>query len=483
MSNIIEIIDGVPRQPQYRLSAPITFAMAHGEQLAIVGGNGSGKTVVMGVITGAHPLQGEGVRYNFEGRASQRVSDNIKYIAFRDSYGDADGSYYYQQRWNSFDRDDQPIVKDVLPEGSNEELREMLFSLFGIEEMLHKEMILLSSGELRKLQLTRALLSDPPILILENPFIGLDANSRLQFQELLAKVTQRTSLQVILVLSKSDDIPQFVTHIVPMQEGVCGAKISREEYLQCRPADAKRVLSAEKEQRILSLPSKPLHNDSRRVVEFNSVSIRYGERTILRDLTWCINRGERWALSGENGSGKSTLLSLVCADNPQSYACDITLFGRRRGTGESIWDIKRHIGYVSPEMHRAYNLSIPSIEIVASGLHDTVGLFKKMKEEQREVCEFWMDIFGIADLKDRSFMQVSSGEQRLILLARAFVKDPELLILDEPLHGLDMRNRRLALDVIETFCLREGKSLILVTHYKEELPDSITNSLFLTKNQ
>ncbi len=482
MKNVVEIKDGVTRQPQYHLPNPINIAIAPHEQVAIVGSNGAGKSVIVGVITGAHPLRGTGVEYSFPDSESQRVSDNIKYIAFKDSYGDADAGYYYQQRWNSFDREDQPIVGDVLPKSDNEELKKILFDLFGIEAMLHKEMILLSSGELRKFQLTRALLSSPQMLIMENPFIGLDAQTRDQLHTLLGELTLRTSMQIVLVLSKSDDIPQFVSHVIPVEGGEVLPKLTLSEYIDSRATDPQKVITQEVEQQILNLPLSGNLHTSPTVISLNKVSIKYGERTILKELTWSVKRGELWALSGENGAGKSTLLSLICADNPQSYACDITLFGRKRGSGESIWDIKRHIGYVSPEMHRAYSISASCIEIVASGLHDTVGLFKRMKPEDTQVCEFWMNIFGIEKLKDRNFMQISSGEQRLVLLARAFVKDPELLILDEPLHGLDMRNRRLALDVIETFCKREGKTLILVTHYKNELPASITNSLFLTRN-
>ena len=228
----------------------------------------------------------------------------------------------------------------------------------------------------------------------------------------------------------------------------------------------------------------PYHDndyDCQRVVDMKRVSIRYGERTILKDVDWTIMNGERWALSGQNGSGKSTLLSLVCADNPQSYACDITLFDRPRGSGESIWDIKKHIGYVSPEMHRSYKRNLPAIRIVASGLMDSIGLYAIPNAQDYDKCRWWLDIFGIGDLADKPFLQISSGEQRLVLLARAFVKDPQLLILDEPLHGLDLWNRRLTKDVIETFCQRKGKTLIMVTHYQEELPNVITNHLFLKK--
>ncbi|WP_278599509.1 ABC transporter ATP-binding protein, partial [Bacteroides nordii] len=239
----------------------------------------------------------------------------------------------------------------------------------------------------------------------------------------------------------------------------------------------------ELQQRIIDLPYESTNYDSEEVVRLNKVSIRYGDRIILKELDWVVRRGEKWALSGENGAGKSTLLSLVCADNPQSYACDISLFGRKRGTGESIWEIKKHIGYVSPEMHRAYLKNLPTIEIVASGLHDSIGLYKRPQQEQIAICEWWMDIFGIVRLKDKPFLQLSSGEQRLALLARAFVKDPELLILDEPLHGLDTFNRRRVKKVIEAFCRRRDKTMIMVTHYESELPDVISDRIFLKRNR
>ena len=172
----------------------------------------------------------------------------------------------------------------------------------------------------------------------------------------------------------------------------------------------------------------------------------------------------------------------MCADNPQSYACDISLFGRKRGTGESIWEIKQHIGYVSPEMHRAYLKNLPTVEIVASGLHDTIGLYKRPRPDEQEACLWWMEIFGIDHLRDVPFLQLSSGEQRLALLARAFVKDPELLILDEPLHGLDTYNRRRVKRIIEAFCHRHDKTLIMVTHYDRELPSTIDHRLSLTRH-
>ena len=426
---------------------------------AIAGPNGSGKTLYVDQLR------------------KQLASDRVRYIAFTDSYGvNVDGQYYLQLRWNQHDIDHEtPTVGELLQRAyllagedtaERRQLRDQLYELFHMEEFLDKYIITLSSGELRKFQLTKTLFSDPKLLIMDNPFIGLDAETRDQLRDLLKLLAEERDMEIMLVMSKTDDIPSFVSEVKWMvkQESV--------------PA---HVLSDKKREAILSLPYTNSDYDCQRVIDMKNVSIRYGERTILRDLDWTVMNGERWALSGQNGSGKSTLLSLVCADNPQSYACDITLFDRPRGSGESIWDIKKHIGYVSPEMHRSYKRNLPAIRIVASGLMDSIGLYAVPNPQDYDKCRWWLDIFGIGDLADKPFLQLSSGEQRLVLLARAFVKDPQLLILDEPLHGLDLWNRRLTKDVIETFCQRKGKTLIMVTHYQEELPNVITNHLFLKK--
>lgn len=404
---------------------------------AIVGRNASGKTQYV-----------EQMRRNI-------ASDTLRYVAFRDSYGSiADGAYYLQQRWNQHDIDPETPMVNGQP------------------------LISLSSGELRRYQLRKALASHPKTLILDNPFIGLDAETRQQLRTHLQHIANEESLDLYLVIAKTDDLPDYVEQVIDMDND--GKTMTLKEYLAQLPELPAHVLNHEKRQAIIDLPTNMNDYHAEEVVCMHDVSIRYGERTILKDLSWTVRNGERWALSGQNGSGKSTLLSLVCADNPQAYACDITLFGYRRGqSGETIWDIKRHIGYVSPEMHRSYHRNLPAIHIVASGLKDTVGLYVRPNEQELKQCQFWMSIFGIENLANRSFITLSSGEQRLVLLARAFVKDPELLILDEPLHGLDLVNRRLAKDIIEAFCERKNKTLIFVTHYQEELPLCITNHLEL----
>lgn len=481
--NTFTIAEGVARNPLVRMAQPITAGIAADEHIAIVGPNGAGKSLFVDTLLGKYPLREGKLQYDFSPSATQTVYDNVKYIAFRDTYGAADANYYYQQRWNAHDQEEAPAVREMLGEIKDESLKEELFDLFRIEPLLDKKIILLSSGELRKFQLTKTLLTAPKVLVMDNPFLGLDAPTRELLFSLLERLTRQSSVQIILVLSMLDDIPSFITHVIPVDKLVVHPKMERQAYLDVfRAVQAEESLE-ELQQRIIDLPYGENSYDSEEVVKLNKVSIRYDDRTILKELDWTVRRGEKWALSGENGAGKSTLLSLVCADNPQSYACDISLFGRKRGTGESIWEIKKHIGYVSPEMHRAYLKNLPAIEIVASGLHDSIGLYKRPQENQMATCEWWMDIFGIAALKDKPFLQLSSGEQRLALLARAFVKDPELLILDEPLHGLDTYNRRRVKAIIEAFCRRSDKTMIMVTHYEAELPGNIDHRLFLRRNR
>lgn len=378
-----------------------------GEHVALVGPNASGKSRLASA---------------FAGRAG------AKFITFRDSYGSyGDRNFFMQQRWNLFTlENDAPSVGD-------------------------RPLVTLSSGELRKYQLRRALESGTKVLVIDNPYIGLDPQARKDLTRQLTELSATTTL--VLVLSRVAEIPPFITHVVPVADGQMGEKVPLEAYLDA------------------VLPPA--------VIRMRGVTISYGERMILDALDWTVREGEHWALTGANGSGKSTLLSLICADNPRAYACDIELFGRPRGSGETIWDIKRNIGYVSPELHRSFQVDAPALDIVASGLFDTEGLFRHPSGEQYACARRWMAEFGIEDLAEKPFLRLSSGQQRLCLVARAFVKDPRLYVLDEPLHGLDEPQRRRVKSLLDRFCGAPGKTLLMVTHYPEEYPACIDHSLTL----
>ena len=475
----IELKNAIAKKPEWRLAEPINFSLNEGEHLAIIGRNGGGKSMLVDMITGKHPVFPDTINYSFT-----EPYNNLKHITFRDTYGgDNDRTYFLQQRWNQTEIDEgTPTIGSKLEEAftlagedtpERRRFQKHLYKLFHLEDLLDKYIILLSSGELRKYKLVANLFTKPKVLIIENPFIGLDAETRDQVKELLKTLALEQGMQIILVLSKIDEVPDFITRVIKMDgmKFVSDIKVKTDFQIEHCP----HAIMVKHKPTVPPVPQP--------VIKFSHVTIRYGERTILNDLNWVVLKGEHWALTGQNGSGKSTLLSLVCADNPQSYACDISLFGHKRGSGESIWDIKKHIGYVSPEMHRSYKQNIPALQIVASGLKDTIGLYFRPTKQEKDICIEWMNLFGIKHLADRKFLEMSSGEQRLVLLARAFVKFPDLLILDEPLHGLDLCNRNLVKTIVDRYMFENpDRTLIYVTHYENELPNCIDNSLYLKRN-
>jgi molybdate transport system ATP-binding protein len=501
MDKLIRLHEVVLRHPDVQFSEPLNWQIQSGEHWAVIGPNGSGKTVFIDTLTGKYALR-TGIReYPLFEATACKVSEAIKAMAFRDisSLSNDYEHASYQQRWNSQEAEESPVIETLLQPNPDTEYTERILELFSVKELLTSRLIHLSSGELRKFLIVRSLMSRPRILILDNPFIGLDASSRDLLNQSLERLASFEGLQLIFVLSNPTDIPEIVTHVLPILGRTLMNPLSPKAFLADLTLQKKLFPIQEKirterffnkfTQADFAVKSEIETNEiatnevTTNVVQLCNVHIGYGKRHILKELNWIVKRGEKWALLGQNGAGKSTLLSLICADNPQSYANDIRLFNRKRGTGESIWDIKKHIGYVSPEMHNYYLKNVPCVDIVGSGIFDTIGLYRKCNEVQIQSCEKWMEIFGILALKNKSFLTISSGEQRLCLLARAFVKEPALLILDEPLHGLDVSNKLKAKSIIENYCKDPDKTLIYVTHYIHEIPDCINNQFLLIKNQ
>ena len=227
--NTIQIHQGRTRNPLWNMAEPVDFTLQEREHLAIVGNNGAGKSMFVDIIVGNHPLFPDMAQYHFADSKSSLISDNIKYITFRDTYGgDNDRTYFLQQRWNQMEIDQEtPTAGAKLEEayrmaGSDtperRAMQQRIYKLFDMEHLLDKYIILLSSGELRKFKLACTLFAEPRVLIMDNPFIGLDAETRDQLRNLLTVLSQEQSLQLILVLSKSDDIPTFITHIVEVKD-------------------------------------------------------------------------------------------------------------------------------------------------------------------------------------------------------------------------------------------------------------------------
>jgi molybdate transport system ATP-binding protein len=216
------------------------------------------------------------------------------------------------------------------------------------------------------------------------------------------------------------------------------------------------------------------------MIQMAKVSVAFNDRQVLKELDWRVNRGENWLVSGPNGAGKSTLLRLISADHLQAYANDIFLFGRKRGTGESIWEIKQRIGLVSSEFQVRYRRPLKGFDVILSGFFDSVGLFRLASRTQRQRARDWIARLQLEEFAEAPFDRMSSGQQRMVLIARAVVKDPELLILDEPCQGLDTANRVRVLAIVDHVGRETPTNLIFTTHHADERPACMTHELQLT---
>ncbi len=438
----------------------ISFEISEDDCLAIVGPMGSGKTTLAKALSGRLFRKGD---VWFQGSFVLFVEQQ-HHFKNRSNLSE----FYMQQRFNSSDSEDSYTVREELGELDVAEW----VSVFGLEPLIDKPLLQLSNGENKRLQIVKALGQRPDWLLLDNPYLGLDVQGRAILSVGLAQLKAK-GIRFILFLS-GGDVPDFVTNvyhlsgqypIIPMLKH--GAiKYTDNPMLQHGEENNKPEL-------------KPGDVGDSPIVSLRNVTIRYGTKTILDQFSWTINRGERWVLKGANGAGKSTLLSLITADNPQSYSQDISLFGRQRGSGESIWDIKRNIGYVSPEMHLYFKETGTCFAVVASGLFDLLGVTRKVNAEQTERVMHTLSMFGLEHLSERSFHTLSTGEQKMILIARAFVKNPPLLILDEPCQGLDQEQVNLLKRVIDEFAASTGMTLIFVSHYAEDVPNCVTKEMCL----
>ncbi len=462
-----------------RLIDQLSFTIELQEQWAIVGPSGTGKTTLLHALAGKHVHSGTVVPGESAGKIVL-VEQQHRFKTLSNTQ-----SFYYQQRFNSTDSEDAITVEEDirghLSGGDNgqplsaEVMRTV--TLLRLTNLLPVKLIKLSNGENKRLQIAKALLLQPSILLLDNPFTGLDVAARDTLHELLATITQH-GLHVVLVTG-ANAVPGFITHVLTMDKECCYS-VEEAETFRKRHMEPATVQDFIADKALLAeLTKTPTREDFECAVEVKHLNITYGDKKILKDITWQVKRGECWSLSGPNGSGKSTLLSVVCADNPQSYANEVYMFGRRRGTGESIWDVKKKIGFVSPELHLYFDTGTNCFDVVASGIFDTIGLFRMLNDPQQALVGRWMTLLRIDGLARKMLFQLSNSEQRLVLLARALVKNPPLLVLDEPCQGLDSDQVAAFRNLVNEICLFTSKTLIYVSHYPAELPGCVNRYIKL----
>ncbi len=350
----------------------------------------------------------------------------------------------------------------------------LLLEQLHLDSLLGKPLIQLSNGENKRLQLVIALLKKPAMLILDNPFTGLDTGGRKVLHEIIDSIIG-SGIHVILI-TNAQELPASITHIAVLDKGKLLYKGTREGYQQ---GAYSTMVNDEFDMAHFKGILPATGNQFETAVCMKNVTVKYGDKIIFSQLDWEVKKGERWNITGPNGAGKSTLLSLINGDNPQAYANEIYLFDRRRGTGESIWDIKSRIGYVSPELHLFFDQSNSSFEVIASGLFDTIGLFRQLSGTQREQVSSVLELFRLQPISQKPLFQLSLGQQRLVLLARALVKHPPLLILDEPCQGLDEQQAQSIKNLIDQVCRHTDTTLLYVSHYEKDVPACVNRYLRL----
>ena len=458
-----------------------TWQIDQGQHWAILGPNGAGKTTLVKALTGEVPVVRGAISYLQTLTAGYVSFEQHQRLIAREERRDA-------SRYFSGNFDDISTVYETLLESDGAPGRsaidvERIAARLQIEHLLERDIRVVSTGEMRKVQIARVLIQAPDILILDEPFDGLDRSSRGDLAPIINALMDDTRT-VILVTHRQREILPNISHVLAVSDGRVLFQGRREEVLT---ASKMETLYPPALETSFSLPAannaSPKAGAARSevLVAMEDVTVKYDNTIILDDLSWTMKSGENWVILGPNGCGKTTLLNLVTGDHPQAYANKIYLFGRWRGSGESIWDIKSRTGIVSSEFQIRYRKPITAFEVVLSGFFDSVGLYRNASTEQKENAEHWLEVLGIADKSDRIFNQLSYGEQRMLLLARSLVKMPQILILDEPYQGLDRSNRRRIIDAIDVIGNRSETNIIYVTHYPDEIPSCITRMLLFEK--
>lgn len=471
------------------LFTDLSWEIRSGEHWAIVGPGGSGKTSLLHTILGKNNVINGRMAHHYYDRYRETFPVTDPYFNYRRLLAmvghhhdfrnlSHTTDFYYQQRFNSMDASDAPLVETYL----DGQWEDPLLAPLNLRPLLKKELIKLSNGETRRVMIARALLQKPSLLLLDNPFMGLDVQSRQGFHGIVDHVAASGTTVVLVTTPK--ELPESITHVLQLENGRITGTFTRQAFLaQYREEEEVHAGPEPDAALIKKLTAGAVADSFNVIVQMDDIHVKYGDNTILDGISWTIRPGEKWALLGPNGSGKSTLLSLINADNPQSYANRIMLFDRRRGSGESIWDIKRRIGFVSPELHQYFSSQATCLQVTGSGFFDTIGYIRPCTPEQLEKAAGWMQVLEIAQYANVPFRQVPASVQRLVLLARALVKSPPLLIFDEPCQGLDAHQQHNFKQLVETLCRHISVTLIYVTHYTEELPACVNNFLRISNGK
>lgn len=474
---MLQIENTIYKISDFRVFTIESLMINAGDIVAFVGRNGSGKSILAKALAGDQTI--------LSGKVINRFK-SIAHISFEYLQKIIDDEWKRNNTDMLSDKEDDTglTTSEIIQEYNQDPtLCENLALQFGIAHLLNRRFKYLSTGETRKTLICRTLMSKPELLILDEPFDGLDVASRANLAEILSLLSKQ-NITIVMVLNRFNEIPLFVKYIGLLANCQLLKYGTKDTILD--DVAVKQLANLEHLSNF-TLPdpdeiSVPLPNDLDRII-LNNGFVQYDGKAIINGLSWQVRANENWQIIGPNGAGKSTLLSLITGDHPQGYSNDLTLFGRRRGSGETIWDIKRHIGYVSSSFHLDYRISLSVENVLASGYFDSIGLYQAPSDKQLKLVKQWLQLLDLTELAEKPFQSLSWGLQRLVLIARALVKHPTLLILDEPLQGLDYLNRELVKSWIDNLIDRGNTQLLFVSHHTEDAPKCITHRLTFVPNE
>ena len=431
-----------------------SFTIHPGEHWVVQGDNGSGKTLLLQLLAGGiHPQKGE-VKHSFisgidwDSRYQQR-EETIQFIPthWLQTFLGGFHELFYQQRYYNIDDTHLPTVRDVLGEAWTQSGHLITSPSFNIDPLLDLQITRLSNGQLKKVIILRQLARNiPRLLLLDYPFDGLDAVSRNDLIAFIDEISVKFGIQIVLA-DHGHNLPEVINRrLVLDRYEIINAESFRKGETSTPPLSTSSYV--------------PFFSNSSSIVEMQDLTIEYSGKKILSNLNWVVRKGERWALTGKNGSGKTTLFSLIFADHPMAYSQKVFLFGKRRGSGESIWDIKKRINYFGPEQTHFLN---PRSMTLTGREHINMQAHKK-PERLHELVSF----FNAAGYIDIPINTLSSGQLQMVLLMNMFIDEKELLLLDEPFQFLDPHNHQRVTDYLNDY-LAPGITLILITHDEKDV--------------
>lgn len=356
----------------------------------------------------------------------------------------------------------------------------------------------LSNGQMRRARLTHTLLKEPDLLLVDDPFLGLDPTATSIISKFLATYNHETlgGCPIVIGLRYQDPLPAWTTHICcvdetngilfqgpinELQQKINAIKSREDKILQ----EKKVLKTAENSFEIDDLvASHPMYGRDRHeiikmpeTIELKGLDVSYKGEFVLRNLRWKVEPGSKWHIRGDNGSGKSTLLSLLTAEHPQSWNSKVVENGKERRTGNAnYFDINKRIGMSSPELHAIFlknsgdRLSIR--ECIATGFHEGssnnfIPMWDKLSDNQKKIVNMYITYFELQDISEtKLFDEVSVSKQKLILFVRSLVKMPEVLILDEAFSGMEAEPMIRCQEFLEYW----PGTVLVVSHIAEETP-------------